>query len=386
MSFQPISSSPDLQDLLQGLMSRIPQVQQPPSIDTLTQLFLNLSISDAPPVPLEPQRVSRLIVEGPVDLREVLMRAEGPAAAPRRAEEPVASTIGELYDLMKKHHPEQCPDEKIIRAALRELFSDSRDSPVTEILDLPNRKEQMAVFLTRYSRRLGDCSLSTITGFFVRAYLAYGPRNVSEPPPLEKFQKVASARTLDVSLDPKNAVHYRCLMWILESITIEHLLFTRMGELIRTQMAGVAMRKQLLARGCPCSSIPTARAELCLPIPDYPKDIPWPILFLRCRLARATRTLLEIERVILNDSDPLSAKYSRLKRNSPPTPLYWIRCSWKPSISNAIQKRIKSGQSSIKHFLNLWSTNWKGACSLNGPKPCPGSLRIRKYGRTGSTF
>lgn len=295
MSFQPISSSPDLQDLLQGLMSRIPQAQQPLSIDALTQLFLNLSVSDAPPVPLVPQRFSRLAGGGPVDLREVLMRAEGPAAAPQRAEGPVVSTIGELYDLMKKNHPEACPDDKIIRAALRELFSDSRDSPVTEILDLPNRKEQMAAFLTRYSRRLGDCSLSTITGFFVRAYFAYGPRNVPEPPPLEKFQKIVSARTLDLSLDPKNAVHYRCLMWILESITIEHLLFTRMGELIRTQMAGVAMRKQLLARGCPCSSIPTAPAELCLPIPDYPKDIPWPILFLRCRLARATRTLLERE-------------------------------------------------------------------------------------------
>lgn len=293
MSFQPISFP---QEQLQELLSKMPpQAQQPLTVDALTQLFLSLSVNDAPPVPFGPQRVRRIIGEGPVDFREVLAQAEEPSAAPRRYEGPAPKTVGELYDIMKKHHPQECPEDKIIRAALRELFTDNRDSPVEEVLDLVNRKEQMASFLSRNSKKFGDKSLSIIVGFFVHAYFTYGPRDVPEPPPVDKFQKIASARTLDVSLDPRNSVHYRCLMWTLESITNEHHLFTRMGEVIRTQMTGVSMRQQLLVSGCLCSSIPTAPAQLCLPIPNYPKDIPWPILFLRCRLARATKTLLQRE-------------------------------------------------------------------------------------------
>ena len=283
-----------------------PQAAEAPpcqEVDPLIQLLSRLSIDAAPP-PLEGARFCQ--IEQSAASSGLSERGRAVLATMTAPEEKldVPSTIGELYERAQRTHLDgDLPGKETVQAIIRLLFSNGATSSVTELVNLIANPQEQAAPLFRSRRSFEPGDIQKTIDCLIRSYCSCMPLTAIAGDPKSQMpmqlppiasQKI-SARVIDTSLDPKEPFDYHKLIMSLEMITVEHHLLTRMAQLLRTHMAGISLRKQLLDLGSSCASLPGISARTCIPIPEYPDDIPWPILYLRCRLAHTTKMLLQTD-------------------------------------------------------------------------------------------
>ena len=217
----------------------------------------------------------------------------------------VPSTVGELYEIEQTRCPcGPSPDGKTLKRVFQKLFPPlGADAPASAVATFMANTEQVTFnfFKKGMAFDIDREAFLTVTPTLISGYQFQSERLGGNDPrfPPARLTPIAqgqiSARVIDTSLDPTEPLDRRKLLMVLETITNEHRLLTHMAQMLRSHVSGLILRRRLKEQGGLCASIPGIPLSLLLQAPTYPNDIPWPILYLRCRLARITRNLSQTD-------------------------------------------------------------------------------------------